>query len=271
MSIKNNFVWMGSKDGSYFVKSGYFLSSVMDMEDHPSSSETSLFRSSLWKDIWKQKVSPKLLSFTWKLCHNIVPTRGTLKARFHGHCQFSASCPRCGEKEESIEHIIFLCPFAQVVWKASWFNYLPNLIGFPGFTKWWCKILMLQDKGNFHEGCDLIVFLCWSIWKSRNAFVFSSVVDDHVGVWHVPEGSFQEFMQESVSSCTKDLDRQWPMQRWTPPAIGIIKINFDVSFDFVSGEAGAGVIAHDHLGVIIKVDSVCFTASSASAAEAFIV
>ncbi|KAK8622001.1 hypothetical protein V6N13_097629 [Hibiscus sabdariffa] len=132
-TVKDALIWAGAKDGDYTVKSGYhFLAKAEELEDTPSTSNSLSRNNQLWKALWGLNVPPKIRSFLWKLFHNIVPTKATLFYRFHGAFQGDMRCPRCGKEEESIEHMLFLCPFAQATWRASNFNYSTSLVGFPG-------------------------------------------------------------------------------------------------------------------------------------------
>ncbi|KAL4361535.1 hypothetical protein GQ457_04G024390 [Hibiscus cannabinus] len=95
------------------------------------------------------------------------------------HRAFSActSFPRCGRDDESVEHLLFFCPFAQVTWKASRFSYSSSLIGFPyeiklkqPFMIFWRQIKIVKvspkstptvitqwtppDKGVVKVNCD---------------------------------------------------------------------------------------------------------------------
>lgn len=53
-----------------------------------------------------------------------------------------------------------------------------------------------------------------------------------------------------------------------PPFQGVVKINFDASFNHVNHQAFAGIVARDYLGNFIASHSSCFVASSPFVAEA---
>ncbi|KAL4355327.1 hypothetical protein GQ457_06G016200 [Hibiscus cannabinus] len=170
---------------------------------------------SLWKSLWHLKVPHKIRSFLWKLYHNILPTKGIFSNRFHGAFSSSPACPRCGEMTECIELCLFFCPFAQAVWRASGFSYMPNLIGFPGFSKWWVEILLHPANRSVDFHCELMAFLCWHIWKARNNFLFLGSIESPTQVWLVAE-------RGHPLTCT-------PIHMDTPEN-GYVKINCDASF-----------------------------------------
>lgn len=78
----------------------------------------------IWKVIWNIKVPPKVLHVLWRLCKDILPTRVKLRRRGIG---VETDCLCCGFYKEDAAHVLFQCPTAVSVWKAS---------PFPGIKKW---------------------------------------------------------------------------------------------------------------------------------------
>ncbi|KAL4273863.1 hypothetical protein GQ457_13G003900 [Hibiscus cannabinus] len=273
-NVKDELIWPYSKNGEYSVKSGYHLSfSSKQVPPLTSSSNDVNSDQDLWDSIWSINTPPKIRAFIWKACHNIVPTRGTLFSRFHGKFTSGSSCPRCGECYESLEHVIFFCPFAQAVWKISDFGYSPNHRGFPGFAKWWKKLSMLNNKGLFSNGLDLIAFLCWSIWKARNALVFSASSESPFVIWNRANSEYQEFsasVSASVSSNASSFSSSTTAlaRSWIPPRPDFLKVNCDAAFDPISKQASAACVARDNSGRLIGGNSLLFSAPSALVAEA---
>ncbi|GMJ12482.1 hypothetical protein like AT2G02650 [Hibiscus trionum] len=204
----------------------------------------------------------------WKTCHNIVPSKHVLKRRLHGKGHNDDLCPRCCEESESLEHILFFCPFGQAIWRASDFSYSPSSIGFPGMFKWWQKLPSLNKNGNLSEGLYLISFLCWTFWKSRNRLVFSDMVDSPIKVWLKAQEAFSEFSsfltnKPEISPCTRRETSQW-----TPPNPGFLKVNCDASFDPNIGVDSGDVIFRDETRSFINGKLFSFSSRNASCAEA---
>ena len=65
------------------------------------------------KKIWKLNVPPKVRTFLWQACSNILPTRGNLHRR---KLQVEPRCEFCCQSTESIEHVLWECSFARNVW-----------------------------------------------------------------------------------------------------------------------------------------------------------
>ncbi|KAK8682976.1 hypothetical protein V6N13_039052 [Hibiscus sabdariffa] len=138
--------------------------------------------------------------FLWKACHDILPSKSTLKRRFHGNGSFGDQCPRCGEDAESIEHILFFCSFS---------------------------------------------FICWYLWKYRNAFIFSSSVESPIEVWNKSQLAFYEFLSSSFITPDAKEEKVKISGNWKPPDLNVVKINCDASVDLVSGKACVAAVIRD--------------------------
>ncbi|KAL4302064.1 hypothetical protein GQ457_10G006820 [Hibiscus cannabinus] len=78
--------------------------------------------------------------------------------------------------------------------KSKGLGYEPESRGFSGFGKWWKKLSSLNNEGNFADGLNLISFLCWNLWKSRNSLVFTASLDSPIEVWNRVAKAFEEFV-----------------------------------------------------------------------------
>ncbi|KAL4346325.1 hypothetical protein GQ457_17G004530 [Hibiscus cannabinus] len=273
--VKDELIWENSKDGNYSIRTGYYLPFKNRNSTQNACSSNDLSNDkSLWKSIWNLKVPSKIKFFIWKACLDIVPTKGNLFKRFHGQFGGGPSCPRCGECFESMEHTLFFCPFALTVWKFSDFGYEPEKIGFSGFGNWWKKLSTLNTKGEFSDGLNILAFLCWHIWKSRNALVFSNVLESPVDVWNRAFGAYEE--------CCSTMNSRFSQQEsgfshchvpptvlsWSTPPSGFLKINCDAAYDRKNGYVAVACIARDEQGQIIKGENCTLSSWSVSIAEA---
>ncbi|KAG5398184.1 hypothetical protein IGI04_019998 [Brassica rapa subsp. trilocularis] len=87
---------------------------------------------------------------------------------------YTAMAERCGNLE-SINHLIFHCPFAREVWKLA---PLDGSFGISGLTD------LRADWNDLHRlGClpptgltppPLVPWILWALWKARNRFVFEN-------------------------------------------------------------------------------------------------
>ncbi|XP_024014264.1 uncharacterized protein LOC112088211 [Eutrema salsugineum] len=90
------------------------------------------------------------------------------------HMGSDKRCLRCGDPEESINHLLFLCPPALQVWALSDFPSLPGV--FPStsiyqnmsFLFWKTKEQDMTDPQK-----DVYPWILWFIWKARNEKIFN--------------------------------------------------------------------------------------------------
>ena len=121
-----------------------------------------------YKWIWKLDVAPKIRIFLWQICHNALPSRGTLLRR---GIQLDPVCVACSVDIEDTDHLFMHCPMARQVWDlAVAHSWLPSL-PFPNTDSPLREELHLLIQ-NRYPCVDRVVLLLWSIWKSRNALVF---------------------------------------------------------------------------------------------------
>lgn len=77
-----------------------------------STSKGSNAFSPLWKNIWRSKIPPKVKKFTWKISHDIIPTKVNL-ARKGVHLDLG--CGVCLGHPEMDGHVFRECVFVQEV------------------------------------------------------------------------------------------------------------------------------------------------------------
>ncbi|KAL4283913.1 hypothetical protein GQ457_16G013600 [Hibiscus cannabinus] len=267
-NTKDELVWASTKDGNYSVKSGY--KAVLE-ENYPSTTPTTSndprSDKKLWRCIWNLKVTPKVRNFIWKACHNAIASYENLFSR---HIHISRVCGRCGEGNESLEHILFFCPFAQAVWRMSGFSYCPRMEGFPGFCKWFYSIREVCLSQNYEEGLCQLSFLCWHLWKARNKWIFSGIKEEPIDVWKASDCAFLEFSSVVRLNPSSHSSRPPNEGTWTPPPNEWIKANCDALWISCSQIAGIASVFRNESGSIVGGSSRrgCFSPVSIAEAEA---
>ncbi|XP_074351650.1 uncharacterized protein LOC141690778 [Apium graveolens] len=76
-------------------------------------------------------------------------------------------CPVCSTDVETIEHAIFLCPFAVRCWVVL--NKAIRYVLGLSFSQWLENTLALCNK----EQQAKVVTLCWAIWRAQNEVVWN--------------------------------------------------------------------------------------------------
>ena len=82
-------------------------------------------------------------------------------------------CQRCGFSSESINHILFSCPVARLLWAQIGFPFPPR--GFENRSLLENFAYLLEIKSN-KELPDVLTrifpWVLWMLWNNKNAFDF---------------------------------------------------------------------------------------------------
>ena len=124
--------------------------------------------------VWNPAAPPKTGVFAWEAAWGNVLTLDQLKRR---GMTFANRCFMCEEEEETIDHLMFHCKFAKMLWDLvlsivgiSWVfphSVLHNLLAWQGAA-----------VGKKRKKIWLATPLClfWNLWNARNRLVFENKV-----------------------------------------------------------------------------------------------
>lgn len=114
---KDKLIWKHNNFGAYTVKSGYVQQrSKLTKVNSSKPSCSYVPSSSLWKKLWCIPTLPKIRMFIWRVLKNWVACRDNLVKR---RCGTNPTCPICGTTSETIEHLLFHCPWSKAIWFGS--------------------------------------------------------------------------------------------------------------------------------------------------------
>jgi len=127
--------------------------------------------------IWKAKAFPTILSTTWRVFLNRIPTREALSRR--GVQMSSVACVLCEAKEESYKHLFLECEYAQQVWSLclKWLGF--KLVQHNDLKDHFVSfhIPQVSSKQNLVlKGIWTAILRC--IWDQRNSILFKQEVVD---------------------------------------------------------------------------------------------
>ncbi|CAL5392099.1 unnamed protein product [Camellia sinensis] len=111
-------IWHHNPSGACFVTSGYALAKQICHNSNGSNkpSRSLTLGTDFWNSIWALDIPPKIRHFWWRVCHNLSATKLGL---FRRKCASSGECPICRKDDESVEHLLFDCPWTKAVWFCS--------------------------------------------------------------------------------------------------------------------------------------------------------
>ncbi|GLJ53973.1 hypothetical protein SUGI_1154190 [Cryptomeria japonica] len=253
-------LWSASKLGDYRVNLGY---------DFQRKRE----RNGKWPSTlcWSMWPLPKARAFLWISIHGRILTSSRLKSIGISGPNW---CIMCKQQEESIDRLLYWCPFASQCW-----DWLLDLLHFPTVKNLTLKDFLLSwlTKGKFSKwGILWIVspsMLGWRIWKERNKRIFKEeALEVHVllvniksAIEEVVNGKIQGVNYNFLAKWDFDMEKSWSFKKisdhrlndrkalrknalWQAPPAGWKKLNFDGASRGNPGWSGVGAIIRNEAG-----------------------
>jgi hypothetical protein len=185
-----------------------------------------------------------------------IPVKSKLNSR---GVQCNIICPRCLEKEETIDYAFMKCHFASRVWFGSKLgvNFNNSQIS---FTEW----LIHTINSLPTDDISYVAAVTYSLWFARNQQVFDLTSIEDEQVINRANRSIQEY-QSALAIGNPNISNQnqhrttstHPSNRhtnankkWTRPNNGVIKVNCDANLR-IEGIWGLGAIYRDSEGATL--------------------
>ena len=99
---RDTLVWKETKSHTFLVKSAYQVVVRMKEQIQVKHSTTQVDRA-IWKKIWSLKGTPKVWTFIWRACSNILPTRDNLHRQ---KLQVEPRCELCCHQHKTVGHLL---------------------------------------------------------------------------------------------------------------------------------------------------------------------
>ena len=112
---KDTLIWKENRKHVFSIKSAYHFALRLNQQEvtkHSQAGEDG----KLWRIVWKLNVPPKIQTFMWQACANILPTRDNLHRQ---RVDMDRNCEFCRQHLEMGAHLLWECPFAHNVWSLS--------------------------------------------------------------------------------------------------------------------------------------------------------
>lgn len=105
-------IWTASSNGKFSLKSAYSL-----LASHRNQSY-STFIDVDWKRLWRAPLQDRLKLLLWKIAWNSLPCMSNIERSLHRSLDDNI-CGFCHHEGESLVHLFFECPIAQIAWKEA--------------------------------------------------------------------------------------------------------------------------------------------------------
>ncbi|KAA3481600.1 Zinc finger, CCHC-type [Gossypium australe] len=229
--------WGGEASGEFSVRSAYKL--LQNSEENPRAYALQTSYRKLYKKLWLLNLPTKIKITVWKITWHFLATRVNLQ---HRRLIVDPSCPRCGERAETRDHLFRECPVTMEIWSILLFQ---NIMGNDdrNFEQW---LIWVCEQLNMH---NFRIFCCalWAIWGDRNSRVHNQKVSTGPEI-----GNFiKTYLAEIDGLEEKRFGKIDQLQMWTYPPQEAVKINFDGAFDGHNHISASGVVVRDNEGVVL--------------------
>ncbi|XP_048494508.1 uncharacterized protein LOC125494760 [Beta vulgaris subsp. vulgaris] len=216
----DSWMWKHTTSGLFTVKSAYYMELIEERKKKPTLS--SCANRQVWQRLWSSKIQPRVKMFGWKVAHNGVLVRLNLVKK---GMKLDQICPRCGEADESLEHMLMFCEGSRRVWYLSPLRLDVSTVRGGRVRDW---VAFLESNKKEDECWALFWMLCWNIWVGRNAWVFEGVLrDPRVIVEKAVQGVVEVAKINDEAELRASINNT--MVRWIAPSEGVYKINSDAA------------------------------------------
>jgi hypothetical protein len=161
---EDQLMWPHTKEGSYTVKSGYNMIKLWQDNANLASTSANSLNNKLWKTLWSLHTIPRHKVLLWRIMQQAIPVKQALSNR---GIQGQTLCPRCLQKEETIEHVFKDCQHADRIWFGSKLGIRFSSVQ-SSFRDW--LIYAFHNLNN--EDLSYVAAICYGIWYARNQQVF---------------------------------------------------------------------------------------------------
>ena len=164
---RDSLVWKENNKHEFTVKTAYKVAMRLRQQMDIEHSRAQVDRK-WWKMIWAMNVPPKVKSFMWRACSNILPTRENLRRR---KVQVDERCELCCQQLETCAHLLWECPFARNVWAMV----RGRVQKCSNEVQDFFHLFQMLGRKLTKEETEKWATLSWAIWNARNKLYFEKI------------------------------------------------------------------------------------------------
>lgn len=228
------------------MKSAYKVQKEMERRNSrrtPASSSGGAQSDQVWKRLWKLNCPNKMKHFMWRLGHDAIALRMTLKRR---GMDIDTKCLISNRMDEDGSHFFFKCKEVKHIWgDLNLEEVRCKLAVVQSALAILQAILELEEKQRIHA-----IVLLYSCWNERNG---RREGEGRRGA------SILAFSVQKQADEFKDLAPQWGSgqadrsnRKWARPTGNVLKINVDGAFKPQEQKGGWGFVIRDSEAQVIQ-------------------
>ena len=198
-----------------------------------------------WHAIWYLQLPEKVKIFMWRAANNLLATAGNLWKRTVVQLPW---CQRCKLTKETVFHTLYDCKASKKIWRLTPFG---EDIEFSKVRDVLSLLQGLNGKRRKSE-MELIVAVCWSIWHSRNLFLFKNKKEDPQLSVAAAEAMVQSYSRIQMPQMQGNSQQSTANQKqWKHPPEGWFKVNVDAAVRVEQQRIGMGIVIRNSRGKVI--------------------
>ncbi|XP_018465005.2 uncharacterized protein LOC108836338 [Raphanus sativus] len=175
------------------------------------------------------------------------------------HMAKEAQCARCNSGTESINNVLFQCPLARLVWAHSAIptpqgGILDNSL----YSNLFHALNVEKEYPKDDVQSDLVPWLLWRLWKSRNEFLFQGKDYEAMSILQKAKEDAEEWRERATcekseveTEKTSTPLKLNPKQVWKPSPPTWLKCNSDGAWHKDRANCGLGWICKNNKGKLI--------------------
>ena len=161
-------MWLHNRDGNYSVRFSYHVARKVLREWAECSTVSG---QQIWKTLWKVWVPNKMKVFSWRACHEILPTQVNLIKR---NITRDNTCHCCQRAPKTVIHAIWECLVSQDVWVGNSTVMQKFTTNCNDFMQLFEALMNSLDAA----GMELLLAQAWTVWNQRNMMVHGEQMKD---------------------------------------------------------------------------------------------
>ncbi|XP_013690321.2 uncharacterized protein LOC106394286 [Brassica napus] len=236
---EDSYEWVHNRWGAYSVKSGYWLACSLDQSEVRVAARSKPSLNDLRSQVWKVNTAPKIKIFMWRALSNALGVSEECIAR---GMKVDSRCQRCGEEGESINHVLFTCPAARLVWATSGFPFLQRSFEYRSLYENFSHLLDTGKDSRVPKDVSCsFPWILWMLWKNKNTFNFEGKeyeAEDTVTKCREESRRWTEVVTAAKAETGNRNQRPRDGNVWKVPESERVKCNIGISWSKATCKAG---------------------------------
>lgn len=143
-------------------------------------------------------------------------------------CAHNPLCPICELEHESIEHVLFRCPWTEAICFGCGLSFLIKEHPIASGDRWAEELLCGNlAKESSPEVVGYIFQICWAIWKAKNECVFNGVLPNLERTVDIAKRANSDYLHATFGDKKQTSTKLSRERKWSPPSPSFLKFNCD--------------------------------------------